>query len=686
MPHFSERDVIDLGTELEYADGVELAMTEILEGAYDRSSTSDELAAHITDWPSRYHFSRLRRNLFEPFRIAPGTRVLEIGCGMGANLVALAEEGAEVVGVEGSLARARAARVRTSSHANVTVYAGDVAALPALEPFDLVIMVGVLEYSMTDAGGASGPEALLRRAVSLLRPGGSVILAIENQLGLKYLLSFPEDHHGLPWVGLDGYRDDVAPRTWSRSALSRLVAEVGLVDQSWLFPFPDYKLPTFIARQRLLESDHGIDVVRQFVRHPVVDRSGSPMFVCDTNRAFDVLVTAGLGPETANSFLLVASADLGASEVLVNDGEAWLSSGERLGAFQSQRVLTVDDGRYLIAPTSGPTSERPATHTWLSNVGHASQVVHPGRCLEDLVVEAIDRDDLQELRSLLGTYDDVLREGRCDPVIDPVNPFLVGVGRHALAGDHLDCTFKNLVVTDETVHFVDREWVAAGGVDEALVRLRSYVELSHRLVASDIEHRWSPALTVVDLAQTLRSLIGDGWTTDELAAYAHAEGELQRIVSGHAVSHRVEDLLAVRRADHVPAMPVLSLIRRAGSYESARADLLGMREETQRLIASIDEARAAHDRAVAEHHQVSLDYGELAIAYQQFHDSVHERFEQFESEILVLRTERDAMRMSIAQLIEARDSLQAHVDSIRRSRSYRVGSAMTAPMRVFRRH
>lgn len=133
VSHPSPSDVIDLGSELNYLDGVEARIIETLEGVRDRSSTSDELAAHITDWPSRYHFSKLRRNLFQPFRIGPGMRVLEIGCGMGANLVTLAEAGAEVVGVEGSKSRAQAARLRTSGQSNVTVYAGDVADLPSLE-------------------------------------------------------------------------------------------------------------------------------------------------------------------------------------------------------------------------------------------------------------------------------------------------------------------------------------------------------------------------------------------------------------------------------------------------------------------------------------------------------------------------------------------------------------------------
>ena len=563
MPQISQRDVIDLGSDLVYLDGVEGRIVEILERVRDRSSTSDELASHITDWPSRYHFSKLRRNLFEPFRITPDMRVLEIGCGMGANLVTLAETGAEVVGVEGSMSRARAARVRTSGQTNVTVYAGDVASLPALEPFDLVVMVGVLEYSMTGAGGARGPGELLERASSLLRPGGSLILAIENQLGLKYLLSFPEDHHGQPWVGLDGYNGRGGPRTWSRRALSALVEEAGLPDLSWLYPYPDYKLPTFIARHRLFETEAGLEVVRQFLRNPVVDFSGSPMFVCDPASALGVMLAAGLGPDTANSFLLVASGEPGKSDALLWEGDAWLSSGERVQEFRSQRVITHEAGQFYVGARSGPSIEEPASRTWLQNVGHPKQVVHPGRCLEDLLVEALRIDDLDTLRSMLRTYDDLLLRNRQPGGSDPANPFLLDADRETLPGDFLDCTFKNLIVVDgELPHYVDREWNAAGGVDEELVRIRSYFELALRIALTGVDHPWNPMMTVGDLVQTLRREVAEGWTAEELRSFSVAEDELQRIVVGQANPQGIEEVLGVRLIDRLPSMPMLSLLRR----------------------------------------------------------------------------------------------------------------------------
>ena len=46
-----------------WRDGSEDRIVSVLRSASDRSSASDELAAHIDDWPTRYHFGRARTNL-----------------------------------------------------------------------------------------------------------------------------------------------------------------------------------------------------------------------------------------------------------------------------------------------------------------------------------------------------------------------------------------------------------------------------------------------------------------------------------------------------------------------------------------------------------------------------------------------------------------------------------------------
>jgi 2-polyprenyl-3-methyl-5-hydroxy-6-metoxy-1,4-benzoquinol methylase len=179
---------------IDYADGAESAVLAALRAAEDVSAGSTELSALVRTWETAYHFSPSRLGLLAPLRITPGLRVVDLGCGSGVLSRALGEAGASVVGIEGVPDRAAAARERCRDLADVRIVSSTLAdGLTGAGPFDLALVCGVLEYN--------NPFTLLPAIVDSLAEDGVVVLAIENQLGLRYLLGGIEDHHDKAWVG-----------------------------------------------------------------------------------------------------------------------------------------------------------------------------------------------------------------------------------------------------------------------------------------------------------------------------------------------------------------------------------------------------------------------------------------------------------------------------------------------------
>ena len=111
--------------------------------------------------------------------------------------------------------RALITRERCKDLANVEVVAATSDLVSGLREFDVVILNGVLEYS-TMFMGVNGPSILLGNSFKQLTKSGILILAIENQLGLKYFSGQPEDHAGQPMYGINNSYREGEFKTWGK--------------------------------------------------------------------------------------------------------------------------------------------------------------------------------------------------------------------------------------------------------------------------------------------------------------------------------------------------------------------------------------------------------------------------------------------------------------------------------------
>jgi len=231
-------------------DAVEQNIANIIKQASDTTVFSTELQQHCTNWPSRYHLSGSRANILRPFsRLFTGD-ILEVGAGCGAITRYLGECGANVLSLEGTPRRAAITRSRTSDLENVTVLAEKFGSFQCDHKFDVITLIGVLEYANLFTTEENPALEMLVKACSLLKPEGRLIVAIENQLGLKYFAGAPEDHLGKPMYGIEGrYRLD-QPQTFGRKTLSNLLKQAGFISSEFLAPFPDYKFPVSILTEK----------------------------------------------------------------------------------------------------------------------------------------------------------------------------------------------------------------------------------------------------------------------------------------------------------------------------------------------------------------------------------------------------------------------------------------------------
>ena len=319
--------------EISYNDGdeVENRILSNITNANDISVMSNELRKYCIDWPSIYHLSSLRANLLRPLEdILKSYEVLEVGAGCGAITRYLGEVGSKVVGLEVVCAERVIASARNRDLDNVSIVSDNFNNFKCKKKFDLVTLIGVLEYSSMFIDGQEPHLKMLKLAKNFLKPNGKIILAIENQLGIKYFAGSPEDHIGKPMFGIEGRYKSHHPKTFGRESLSNLLMEAGFSNLEFLSPYPDYKLPVSIITEEGFNNEI-FDASLLASQSASSDLQMPSVQNFSLELAYPQLFANKLGLEMSNSFLVVAS--LESSNTIQSDLLAYHYGGSRTPEF-----------------------------------------------------------------------------------------------------------------------------------------------------------------------------------------------------------------------------------------------------------------------------------------------------------------------------------------------------------------
>ena len=575
----------DVGSS--YRDGAEAKVLATLEVATDLRSDSDELIGHASGWAQRYHLDPARANVVRCLDLPAGARILEVGAGCGAVSRYLGETGATVDALEPVPARAAAAAARTADLPNVTVFVGDLDDVPDLPAYDVIVVIGVLEYIGAGSADAAPYRRFLRQVAARLVDGGSLVLAIENRLGVKYLVGAPEDHTGRFFDSIESYPVGGHARTFHRPELEAMVHDAGLQPLT-LGAFPDYKLT------RVLFDDFP-DAMRSLFyripRFPSPDWSKRRPQLADEYSLWRNLVDAGMAREFANSFVVLAGKGSRTTLWPSERRAVFHSDGRRAAlttrTFVEQQGAEIRFRRQLAAP-----DRRPEGCVTMS-VGTAP--FQPGTDLCEVITEAGLAGAEPHVKAWLVLLDDALRSSR-ETAVDVIP--------------------QNLILSDDGVlHRIDEELVIPDVSREQIVRRGIYL-LARQCALASPPARWAPCTTVGELMVALGVLAGlpaDGSWLDQ---HVDEESRLQAGIRAGRPAGSTDDqwletiksgmrgLIAKRLTD----LPLGDRLPARYTWLTDR-DRQG-RAALQKLQADGDGLRGERDRMRAEVRRLSAELAE----------------------------------------------------------------------------
>lgn len=473
-------------SSVRYRDGSEDYLAETFRQSADVTLFSPELRSKIKDWPSFYHLSPLRSTIFDCLGLQNrNLKVLELGAGCGAVTRWLGEHFSEVYAVEGSVERARLARQRCHDLDHVKVFSANFLDVEWDTPFDVVTLIGVLEYSSSyhpvhKGNPLQASLATLKHVRGLLKDGGMLVLAIENKFGMKYFSGAKEDHSGRYFDGIQGYPGHSGAVTFGFSELRRLLNEAGFGSIDVYLPFPDYKHATTMINGQVDSSQY---YLHNWIETPFPESGGRREFlIFNEGLAIRELCKSNLLKELSNSFLILAYPGEGdESRQHVGLDARWIAkhySFNRYPAFCKRITLGKDrEGRLMVhaeipfaKEAGGEDPEAPFRHT----LSHDEY--YPGDLLLFRVFEVICSKNFN------ARFSEFLRE---------MNQFLLehfsagqedGAGIPMLGGRALDITPWNIIVDGTTGRWsvIDNEWDSKFMIPADLVLWRTLYYLVSR--------------------------------------------------------------------------------------------------------------------------------------------------------------------------------------------------------------
>ncbi|MGS2619281.1 class I SAM-dependent methyltransferase [Micromonospora sp. LZ34] len=467
------------------------------------------------------------------------------------------------------------------------VVVGGPAGLPDDGPYDVVVAPAGLDAVESVEGPRLGWDGVLDRLVAALRPGGDLLLRLDNPIGLHRLVAVS------PWYAaredaawtVGGVLDAAHPANLDR--LRDRLAGAGLRADACFAGYPRPEAATALLDTGALarRTDSGLfdAVLHGACAGGFADRD----VLRDPARLAVDALHAGRAADLAPGWLVLARKAAGADQPAAGERRdlpvALVQTGPP-GLGVVEVVDTPAGWRWRVdrpADRSGPAAPYATREAAYRDRAALAGPVPDGRLLRTLLLDGCLRRDLDELRRLLRGY-------------------AAWLARQADAGGRLSgavalAGVDNVVVAGDDHAVLDPSWRAAEPLPGDVVLARGLWRFAADLLTGGCAHPWTSTLDVAGLTVVLGGLAGHDLARATVDAAVETEAAITAALRGLDADGRVALASELRGVDPTDPPPG------PRSYQQLREAWLRQREELTRLGALLkwtEELLTSRERAL----------------------------------------------------------------------------------------
>ncbi|WP_074109503.1 class I SAM-dependent methyltransferase, partial [Paenibacillus helianthi] len=438
-----------------YSDGeIEEEIINYLKESQGDETKIENIYEKDTRWPIVYHLSHIRKNIVNWYPFKQGSRILEIGAGMGAITGTLCDNASHVTAIELSKRRAEAIAIRNCNRDNLEIIVGNLNDIELPYKYDYITLIGVLEYAGSFTHEEQPYNEFLKKVSKFLAPNGKVLIAIENRLGLKYWCGAKEDHTNVRYDGISGYPSSKGVRTFGRDELEQLLFSSGFKNNQFYYPLPDYKLPQVIF------SDDFLPTIKNSKRYRPFYAEIENLHLSE-HSAIDAVIDNNLFPMMANSFFVESTfnynEDSKVSFVTFNNDRyeylrvhTRIVNNKKVEKFCDRKALKhlegIEDNNIQLTKLGMPMIKE-----GLNNNRLVSDFI-PSETVEDRILDFFKNRKKDRAIEVIDQFWNLLLTCSTPNKADNNSSFYFYID------GYIDLIFSNCFIKEEEFYFFDQEW------------------------------------------------------------------------------------------------------------------------------------------------------------------------------------------------------------------------------------